>query len=288
MKDLYLKSNTLWQASKKYLDQPYPWKGIGVEIQLIASIAFIVFFILFALQPFELEEHGDQRLLYSLAFGTVTFVLGTVFYALIQFRVKSPIFNKVLKLKNFYLVLLFYFFVIGTANLITDSYLSQTSIDLYNLLRFLSYTFMLGPILILLWVLLIHIRLNNVQQLNITQQLEDLKKPKAIKANSAQILAVKALQNYVQVYRLDNGALTKEIMRKTLSGTQQELSHHNLIRCHRSYLVNPNFIRESTGNSGGLMLTLNHQDCPQIPVSRTHLSTLREVIAKQELRPNFA
>ena len=89
------------------------------------------------------------------------------------------------------------------------------------------------------------------------------------------LLFVEAMQNYVSIYFLKEKKVEKEILRTTLSNVSQQLKDTVIIRCHRSYLVNPNQIQNVEGNAQGLKLTLRHLNNQFIPVSRKFISALK-------------
>lgn len=70
-----------------------------------------------------------------------------------------------------------------------------------------------------------------------------------------QILYCKALENYVEIWFLDQGTLKRKIVRSTLSSIDHTLGAE-FIRCHRSYLVNTRYSMEVKGNARTANLAL--------------------------------
>ena len=91
------------------------------------------------------------------------------------------------------------------------------------------------------------------------------------------ILFGESRQNYVRCVFLDQGASREETIRATLSGLEGLLAGRGILRCHRSYLVNPNHIRSARGNAQGLRLDLVGTT-EEVPVSRAYVTVLREVL----------
>lgn len=90
-----------------------------------------------------------------------------------------------------------------------------------------------------------------------------------------QIRYVEAMQNYVKVAYVDNGnTLREHTERTTFTKVSSELLSKTILPCHRSFLVNRNFILSSSGNAQGLLLTLVACD-KKIPVSRSYISTFK-------------
>jgi hypothetical protein len=90
-----------------------------------------------------------------------------------------------------------------------------------------------------------------------------------------QIRYVEAMQNYVKVAYVDSGnTLREHTERTTFTKVSSELLSKTILRCHRSFLVNRNFILSSSGNAQGLLLTLAACD-KKIPVSRGYISAFK-------------
>lgn len=84
------------------------------------------------------------------------------------------------------------------------------------------------------------------------------------------VLYIEAADNYVSVYFMKNGRLSKELLRNTLKNTEKNLSGKGFQKCHRSYLVNT---RKVTGwkKSGRNYLLLFGAACQSVPVSRLYI-----------------
>lgn len=78
------------------------------------------------------------------------------------------------------------------------------------------------------------------------------------------ILFVKAQSNY-SIFHLSNGR--KIVASKTLGSFYNYLTQFHFIRCHQSYLVNPQFIRRIS-RCKSMVLILDQGS--EIPVSRRH------------------
>lgn len=82
--------------------------------------------------------------------------------------------------------------------------------------------------------------------------------------------------NYLTVYTLDKTVLKKKLIRMTISDFEEYLSNHGYImRIHRSFIVNFNYIQRVSGNAKGYLLTIRHEE-RQIPISRGNSSRFAE------------
>jgi len=82
------------------------------------------------------------------------------------------------------------------------------------------------------------------------------------------------MQNYVVINDI---TLSKQTFRSTLSKLADELLVYNIVRCHRSYLVNINAIKSVSGNAQGLKLQLKNTE-QIIPVSRKYISKIKTIL----------
>ncbi len=84
----------------------------------------------------------------------------------------------------------------------------------------------------------------------------------------AELLYCHADSNYTHLHFV-NGE--KYIVSKCLKAVADKINHHDLIRCHQSYLVNARFIKR-VDISGPLILTLKNGD--HIPISKSRKATV--------------
>jgi len=94
-----------------------------------------------------------------------------------------------------------------------------------------------------------------------------------IKTSEEELLFIKADQNYIKIATLEKQEIDKKLLRISLVKAIEQIKSKQIVRCHRSYLVNLKHIKKTKGNSQGLKLILNYCD-EEIPVSRKHKSEL--------------
>ncbi len=88
---------------------------------------------------------------------------------------------------------------------------------------------------------------------------------------------VESQDNYVKIYYEMDGKICNYMLRCTTKDIEDKFKGH-VIRCHRSYIVNKNKIASFNNKRDNLFLTLNHNDLQPIPVSRTYVNLIQEVI----------
>ena len=96
----------------------------------------------------------------------------------------------------------------------------------------------------------------------------------ALMIDPANMLFCESRQNYVRCVFLRQGEVAEETIRATLVAVATDLEGSPLLRCHRSYLVNPLHVRQARGNAQGLKLELVGTE-EVVPVSRTYVGALR-------------
>lgn len=146
----------------------------------------------------------------------------------------------------------------------------------------LSNTILVGIIPIMFFGFRNQLKMERMHQKkaeNLTAALDDNYESKR-SVNESSIIALEAMQNYVHFYSLTTTGTTKETKRITLQNAQETLNDKFHIKCHRSYVVDIRAVHSVSGNAQGLKLTLTHEGCPIIPVSRTYIKVVKEALQK--------
>ncbi len=81
------------------------------------------------------------------------------------------------------------------------------------------------------------------------------------------LLYVEASDNYSTVYWRDETGLQKKMLRVNLKSIESQLDSTDVVRCHRSFIVNINAIQQVEGNTNGYRLSIRDSDV-MVPVSR--------------------
>jgi hypothetical protein len=97
--------------------------------------------------------------------------------------------------------------------------------------------------------------------------------------NLSELLFVEADDNYVTFFWKNKGSYQKKLMRMNLISVEKQINNSLIIRCHRSYMVNINFIESISGNTNGYKLKIEGSEM-LIPMSRTKGN---EIISKIRL-----
>lgn len=89
------------------------------------------------------------------------------------------------------------------------------------------------------------------------------------------LLFIKAEYNYVRIVWLDDGKVAEYMLRSSMKAQEPKAEANGLVRCHRSYFINPRRIRAlSRGEEGQMSAILDSPEPLQVPVSRQYYDRL--------------
>ena len=69
---------------------------------------------------------------------------------------------------------------------------------------------------------------------------------------------------------LNKGQLTKFMLRNSLKAIEESLADTNVLRCHRSFMVNFDQVKVIRREKEGVYLELGIEKVPDIPISKTY------------------
>lgn len=93
------------------------------------------------------------------------------------------------------------------------------------------------------------------------------------------VIFIRSEDNYVQIHYLDGGKTKKFILRSSMRALEETLSRHGLVRCHRSYFINPAFIKIVHRDDAGLIVAELKQDgYESIPISRKYQDAITKLL----------
>ncbi len=96
---------------------------------------------------------------------------------------------------------------------------------------------------------------------------------------SSAILYVSAESNYVDIHYIENDKLKSFILRNSMKSIEAGTEGHGLVRCHRSYFVNPRHIKVLSRDKDGIIYTeFVFEQADRIPVSKQYYDTLANLL----------
>lgn len=89
------------------------------------------------------------------------------------------------------------------------------------------------------------------------------------------ILYIESEENYVHIIYLDNGRVKEYTLRSSMRALEEAVERHGLVRCHRSYFLNPTHLEMLRKDAVGFALAqLDREEVKQIPVSKRYYDSL--------------
>lgn len=278
----------------KILQEPYPF-SISLKKEVISSLFFglFVFLFLFLFQPIGLSQyHSSTKTLELAGYGAVTTSI-----LFLNNLIVSILFPKWFSTatwtvgKNIFYTL-YIFFCIGLGNLIYSVFQGYLKLDFNGFIFYQGMTLMVGlfPVTISTFVIYsnrLKKAVDDAKGLNSALTTKEINSsglihiPSQNKSENLEIdinhlLAVKAIENYIEVYVLDKDGLQKSILRNTLKNLDTVFSDFKFIqKCHRSYLVNLNNVKGFSGNAQGLKLGFDDSIDLSVMVSRAYVKEIK-------------
>lgn len=93
------------------------------------------------------------------------------------------------------------------------------------------------------------------------------------------VLYINAEANYVKIHYLENERVREFLLRNSMKSLETLADRHGLVRCHRSYYVNPRHIKVLSRNKEGVIIAEMIEDSlMRIPVSKQYYAHLSELL----------
>lgn len=271
----------------KYLLHPYPFYYEGKSLKIIISLFFSMTFLFnYSFEPFNVEysEHKMSFFWISVIHSvTPVFVL-----------IAICLFGKWFKLEHKWniekeVVLIFFFFLmIGFIQfLIRDLvYNNQNNWSFHYLYEEIRNTFLVGTLFITILIPYNFNRLHKKHSHTATTLNNDISE--SLPSNNLiqtsisiddlefeieQLMFAKSEGNYLELF-LNNPNKKKALLRSTLKNFERQLTEYpNIIKTHRSYLVNSSYIKKIDGNAQGYQLHVHEYI---VPVSRNMIANFNK------------
>ncbi|MGM9763476.1 MAG: LytTR family DNA-binding domain-containing protein [Candidatus Cryptobacteroides sp.] len=91
------------------------------------------------------------------------------------------------------------------------------------------------------------------------------------------ILYILADVNYVKIYYSESNTVRSYVLRNSMKAIEPVCGENGIIRCHRSYFVNPSRIKILRKDKEGIMVAeLDMRDTPHVPVTKRYYDSVVE------------
>ena len=118
---------------------------------------------------------------------------------------------------------------------------------------------------------------NKLKQEEIIHFISDYQKD-SLALKVSLLLFIRSANNYIEVFWKEGTVVKNQMVRCSMAYAEDLLKEYKfIVKCHRSYIVNINYIDRFEGNLQGYKLYFDKIDFP-IPVSKNFASQLQESI----------
>ncbi len=117
---------------------------------------------------------------------------------------------------------------------------------------------------------------NTPEEVNPILNFRDDKGELKLSIRTASLYYIVSADNYVDIKYLSSGKMQTFTLRSTLKRIEEDFENKNLVRCHRSYIVNFDNVKILQKADDGLILDFDHAEVPNIPVSKTYSARVLE------------
>lgn len=91
------------------------------------------------------------------------------------------------------------------------------------------------------------------------------------------LLYIESADNYATIYYLNKSKQSHYLLRNSLKWMEDNLTKDTpLVRCHRSYIVNMDKVKILKKVKGGIVLELDEEETPDLPVSKTYYASFMQ------------
>ncbi|WP_372652696.1 LytTR family transcriptional regulator DNA-binding domain-containing protein [Draconibacterium sp.] len=275
------------------LYKKYPFNdNLKVNARSISSVSLGIFLFLLFFQPFEIQNPDfNNRLIILATFGAITLVLLSIFRVIIPSIFITAFSEQRWTILKEIIIDLLFVICNSVAFAFFARYVGQIPMTFPIVINIVIISITAAVVVVL--TNQFYLLKKKVQKLELTPEEviknESTETPAEIEFESEnkteyftlfleQLILIKSANNYIEVIYKHNDEIKKKLIRNTMKTTEKLLQKYpEVIRCHRSCMVNKNYIKKVSRGSDGLELNLF--DYPQvIHVSRQYVLQLKEAL----------
>lgn len=258
---------------------PYPVSQSRKEIFLSSLfIAFTGYLFLVVFQPFGADSFQVEfKYLLLLPYPLIAFVA----YSAVNLALKRRFpWNLKQELGKIFFILV----LCSLGNYVYNIYfINHVSFDAVHFLLMFFYTFAIAVPVSMIYVLGRYLYLRRYwgkavdlktqdQDPDLLHIVPESGSDPVVMAESHFLFAISD-GNYTSIHFLQDGKSVKSLLRLSLKNLEAQLESRKIIRCHRSYIVNPDRVVRIKGNAQGYKLYVEAAG-EWVPVSRNYISRI--------------
>lgn len=274
---------------RNWFKKPYFFiSDIKLILEISTTIGAFIFLFLYIFEPFGMYGVYNNTFFYPLGFGLITFFTTILAFICMPLLFENTFSNDGWTVgKN----IIFLFCLVLSIAIFNWFYNNNVQITveespLITFKEMVSYTFTLGcfPVLFYMYV---SEKIYREKRVKTSEEIMKYKMPKIVEENENiltffgsnknenisfklnDLIYISSQGNYASFFINSNTGIKELVIRNTLTSITSDLTiYKNIIRCHKSYIINTNYVDSISGNARGHFLTTT--TLPQkIPVSRS-------------------
>ena len=272
---------------KDYLATPYFFNPSFI-FKLKVSVLFggFVFLFLYVFQPFYISFYLEIIFEFTFGIGLITFA-GILLFLTVSPLLFKKFFNEDTWTigKNILFIIIGIVFMSYAIYYFGETFKARYNYMSLNYFQYLFYTVMVAIIPCVFFISFNEKLTSSKRAIKANKIIKERNLPEKIVSstiklyaqnnkeyiefNSNNLVYITSQGNYASFYLKKGDCIKEEILRITLTKVEIQLSELSFafIRCHKSYIINSNHIKDIKGNARGYLITL--KGIPfDIPISR--------------------
>ena len=270
----------------EFFDKPYPFDNIlNAFLRIGFGIALGLFLFILFFQPFKLDNTDVNNYILTIAgFSGITFLLIGVLQIIMPWSFPKRLNRKNWDLKR-EIILQFLLWVLNSvAWAFYIVYVADVKLSMYLEVKIVILS--LAPPLIILFIKEIRslrmqldgLRVKHREKRQEHIELVSENRSEKLALASGELILVKSSENYVEIQYMAGGSGAKKLLRTTFKSIEDQLRPFSqMIRCHRSYIVNMDQVIKLHREYGRIYLKMNGIE-EDIPVSRQYLLGIKNAL----------
>jgi hypothetical protein len=276
----------------RIFNKPYPFNDdLKHNTRIIFFISALVFTFLLLFQPFDIGSLPVRKK-YNLlvGFGLITFLSLSLNLLFIPSLFQKKFSSSVWTIKKEILWNTWTLFTILTAYFFFTNWLGLIKINFYSVLKLaLTAVLPISVLIIANYNRMLRLHVKMADELNKRLKEHKLIEEKVIRfpsdyqkdtlaVKASALLLIRSANNYIEVFWKTGESVKNQMVRCSMTTAELAIKEFRFIfKCHRSYIVNINFIERFEGNSQGYKVYFGNINFP-IPVSKNSVEKLKELI----------
>lgn len=271
---------------KELFTKEYPF--LIMQNRILILVSSCVTAILLLLHPFSIESFGRDLIFPAITYGFITFLGMYFFNNVIKKSIHKHIAVWTVPKEIIFILSLLLF--ISTLNYFFTTWYFKGMWEPHRFLSWLNITFSVGIFPTILVVMYIQYR-HELEKNDTPPQPVVPQHLMTISDNRGNNSLTIPLQDFIfaesrgctlYINYMHDNALKQYHMRASISNVEDAICSGNIVRCHRSFIVNIRYIDAIEGNSNGYKLYLKKGN-NIIPVSRRYTLIVKDLLHKNSI-----